>query len=268
MSCNTEQLEKPELEKVESLGIDYSVISNAYINTKELNNKSLSKFGFHSQLETAMVDYLDSQFPENDYKTIYGELLTSQKIRNLSYVKFSNARLNEIYDLHQNIHDLQLSEPAETYLISLTYAFDSRIDDLQEIYVEQEAIDFINSELNVMKSSIVNDPSIPYSEKQLLIEAIDAYSINIPFLLDEFSTYGSVNGRWLRKFLRQVVTVVVNVAVGVVTGLAVSGGNPIGAIVGGVVGLGVGIYMIANNECYAFNKCQSGRMSCETGACY
>jgi hypothetical protein len=119
-----------------------------------------------------------------------------------------------------------------------------------------------------MKNSIAYDPSIPYSEKQLLIEVIDAYSVNIPLLLHEFSTYGTVNGRWLIKFLRQVVTVVVNVAVGVVTGLAVSGGNPIGAIVGGVVGLGVGIYMLANNQCYAFDKCQSGRMSCETGACY
>jgi hypothetical protein len=268
IGCNNELLEKSELVEVESLGLDYSIISSAYINSKIQNNKSLIKFGFHSRLETEMINYLDTKFPDKDYKSVYDELLTSQKIKNLSYERFSQARLNETYDLHQNIYDLQLSEPAETYLINLTYAFDNRIDDLEEVYVEQEAIEYINNELNVMKSSIVNDPSIPYSEKQLLIEAIDAYSVNIPFLLDEFSTYGTVNGRWLRKFLRQVVTVVVNVAVGVVTGWAVSGGNPIGAIVGGVVGLGVGIYMIANNECYAFDRCQSGRMSCETGACY
>jgi hypothetical protein len=122
ISCNSELselLEKSDLEKVESLGLDYSVISNAYSNSKVLDSKSLSKFGFHTQLETEMINYLDSKFPDKDYKNVYDELLTSQKIKNLSYERFSQARLNETYDLHQNIYDLQLSEPAETYLINL-----------------------------------------------------------------------------------------------------------------------------------------------------
>lgn len=214
-----------------------------------------------------MIDFIDSKFPNNDYRAVYEELLNSHKFNIVSFKKLSQAKLNEPNSLHQNIYDMQLSESAETYLINLTFAFDDRIDDLQEVYVEQEAIDYITNELEVMKSSINFDPNIPQNEKQLLLEAIDAYSTNIPLLLDEFSSYGTENGRWLRKFLRQVVTVVASIAVSAVLGILATGSNPIGAIVGGVVGLGIGIYMISNNECYSF-ICSRGIMSCETGVCY
>lgn len=104
---------------------------------------------------------------------------------------------------------------------------------------------------------------IPIHEKQLLIEAMKAYVASIPILVNELAIDGAVNSRLFGRILRFVVTVVVNIAVGAVTGLVL--GNP---IIGGVVGLAVGVYMVANNQCFAFDRCSSGRMSCQTGACY
>lgn len=267
ISCTNDPVSEPENNQIESLGLDYTIISEAYINAKTKQERNINAYGFHKQLETDMIEYLESKFPDKGYRESYKELLSSQKLEKISYSKFFNGRTGEIQDIRANIYDLQLSNPSESILIDLTYSFDNIIEDSQDEYVEEDAVDFINEELSEIKNSILSNSAIPNNEKQLLIEGMDAYSINIPLLLEEFSTNGTISGRWLRKFLRQVVTVVVNITVGVITGTVVSGGNPVGAIVGGVAGLGLGIYMLANNECYAFDRCYSGRRSCATGAC-
>ncbi|MCC5921543.1 MAG: hypothetical protein JJU23_12760 [Cyclobacteriaceae bacterium] len=265
------------MNNIESLAVDYSIISEAFSNARSKDAKNSARYGYHSQMESDMIDYLDQKFPDEDYRKAYDELMTTEIFQKINAAKSGNARLEESYDLHQTIYELELSKPAEKQLIELTYAFDDYLIDLNDDYVEADGVSYIISELDLIKSDIHADSSIPTDEKQLLIAGIDTYSVNLPLLLDELAAYDTIEGRWLRRLLRQVVTTIIWTTVyavaGAVLGTPVFGIGAIpGAISGAIIGFGWGFgSAFINDECISYvNTCGFsgvGNISCTTGAC-
>ncbi|MCH7399552.1 hypothetical protein MM236_16230 [Belliella sp. DSM 107340] len=267
-SCNNEIDDSNivENEVVENSGIDYSIFTEAYINTtKKQSNSKVYNFGVHENLERDMIVFLDRKYPDKDLISTYDDMIASYKLANPKFKNNIAFSLSETNDLQEEIKSLNLSTESEEFLINLSGAFDQLLYNSSDDYVEEDVMVNITNELDEMTSFVNMSNLIPINEKFILLESLEAYKVNLPLLLSEISSNGIVNGRWLKRLLRQVTTVVVNIAVGVATG-AVLGGLT-GAIIGGSVGLATGVYMIANNECYAAFCWPSGRMSCQTGNC-
>lgn len=212
-----------------------------------------------------MIRYLDEKLPEQNILNIYEDMISSSIHNNLLFKKNNGFRIVENTNLIDEVKSLNLSEEAESILLSITAIFDEFVIDDNEEYQEELVLAQITSDLNAIKSSVNSNISISPNEKFILLESIEAYNANLPLLLAELSSQGVVEGRILRRILRNVATVVVNVVVGAVVGAVI--GGPKGLLIGGVVGLVTGIYMIANNECYAAFCWPSGIIYCHSGNC-
>ena len=250
---------------IASSGIDYSIISEAYIYSSKLINSRKTSNGFDPNLEMNMIRYLDEKLPEQNILNIYEDMISSSIHNNLLFKKNNGFRIVENTNLIDEVKSLNLSEEAESILRSITAILDEVVIDDNEEYQEELVLAQITSDLNAIKSSVNSNISISPNEKFILLESIEAYNANLPLLLAELSSQGVGEGRILRRILRNVATVVVNVVVGAVVGAVI--GGPKGLLIGGVVGLVTGIYMIANNECYAAFCWPSGIIYCHSGNC-
>lgn len=266
-SCNNEFIDSSIQESpsvIASTGIDYSIISEAYIHSRNLTNGRKIGNSFDPNLEMNMLTYLDEKFPEQNILDIYEDIMSSSKLNNSIFKTNNGFRIIESTNLVDEVKSLNLSEEAESILLSITAVFDEFVIDDNTEYEEELVLAQITSELNAIKSSVNSSISISPNEKFILLESIEAYTANLPLLLAELSSHGMVDGRILRRILRNVATVVVNIAVFVAVGSFFSAP---GMIIGGVVGLITGIYMIANNECYAAFCWPSGIIYCHSGNC-